>query len=160
MRKFLQLLLTFGCALAPTLAVAQGGRGGFGGGGGRQGRGGRTAGDTSATGVSRPQLSFTDMVFAKRSEIQLSDSQLVKLNDIRMAATSRRAMLTRDVDSVKTEMGHMPVDPGVHTTDSARKVLMSQRRALAGVLGELHDVDVNARKEALAMMTPLQQKKA
>ena len=160
MRKFLQILVTVGCAIAPTLAVAQGGRGGFGGGGGRQGRGGRTAADTSATGVPRPQLSFTDMVLAKRSEIQLSDSQLVKLNDIRMTATSRRAALTREVDSLKTEMGPMPVDPSVPATDSARKILLSQRRALGSVLGDLHDVDVNARTETLAMLTPLQQKKA
>lgn len=163
MKKFLPLLLIVGCTLVPTLATAQSGRGGFvggNGGGGRQGRGDRTPGDTSAAGVPRRQLSFTDMVLAKRSEIQLSDSQIVKLNDIRMAATGRRALLTREADSVKTEMGTMTIDPSVPTSDSARKVLMSQRRALGNLLGDLHDVDVNARKETLAMLNPLQQKKA
>lgn len=166
MRKFLQLLLAVGCTfaatLAPKLAAAQGGRGGFGG-GGREGRTGRKPTDSSATGAPRPALSFTDMVFAKRSEIQLSDSQLVKLNEIRLTATSRRALLTREADSVKTEMGAMPGDasvPNVPATDSARKVLIGQRRALGTVLGDLHDVDVNARKETLAMLSPLQQKKA
>ncbi|MEO7042297.1 MAG: hypothetical protein ABI035_08555 [Gemmatimonadaceae bacterium] len=171
MKKFLQILLTVGCTIAstlvPNLAAAQGGggggRGGFGGGGGRGGRGGRNPGDSSATSAPRPALSFADMVFAKRSEIQLTDSQLVKLNDIRMTAASRRVMLTREVDSVKTEMGTMPDDagvPSVPATDSSRKVLIGQRRALANVLGDLHDVDVNARKETLAMLNPLQQKKA
>ena len=171
MRKVLQILLTIGCAfastLAPNLAAAQGGggggRGGFGGGGGRGGRSGRNAGDSTATAAPRPALSFADMVYAKRSEIQLSDSQLVKLSDIRTTAASRRVMLTREVDSVKTEMGTMPDGasvPSLPTTDSARKVLLGQRRALANVLGDLHDVDFNARKETLAMLNPLQQKKA
>jgi len=163
MRRFLQILLTIGCAfatiLSPDIAAAQGGRGGFGG-GRREGRSARNPADSSATGAPRQALAFADMVYAKRAEIQLSDSQLVKLNDIRMTAASRRVALTREVDSVKTEMGPMSDDASATATDSSRKVLLGQRRALANVLGDLHDVDVNARKETLAMLDPLQQKKA
>ena len=37
---------------------------------------------------------------------------------------------------------------------------MNERRALASVLGQLHDVDLDARNQTLALLTADQQKKA
>ena len=147
-------------AMVPAMASAQGGRGGFGGVGGARGRGERGQGDTTAAGAPRPQLNFADIVFAHRSEIQLTDSQMVRLSDIRMASMSKRALLTHEADSVKAAMAVSPDERPAPATDSSRKALLEQRRALGAVLGDLHDVDVNARKETLAMLNPLQQKKA
>ena len=156
------LLLTF--AATPALLTAQGGRGGMGGGmgagGGGRGRGQRSQGDTTATGTPRAQLSFAELVFAHRSELQLTDSQTIKVSGIRMVAMSRRAVLNNQLDSVKSAMVVTPADGATPPTDSSRKAIMERRRALGSVLGELHDVDVNARNETLVVLTPAQQKKA
>jgi hypothetical protein len=139
--------------------MAQGGRGGFGGGRGR-GRGQRGEGDTTATGAPRPQMSFAEIVFAHRSDLQLADSQTTKVSEIRMRALSRRVTLSSTLDSVKAIMAMNPTDIAAPSTDSSRKATAAQRRKLASVLGDLHDVDVNARNETLLVLNPDQQKKA
>lgn len=147
--------------MTPVLVSAQGGRGGFGGGGGGRGqRGQPSRSDSTAVGAPRAQLSFVDIVFAHRADLQLSDSQTIKLSDIRMTSTSRRALLTRELDSVKAAMMVSPEDGAMLPTDSSRHAIMERRRALAAVLGDLHDVDVNARNETLFVLNPDQQKKA
>jgi hypothetical protein len=156
MRKLLRVSFLIAFALTPGLAVAQGGRGGgFG-----RGRGQRGQTDSTATGAPRVQLSFADMVFARRSDLQLTDSETIKVNDIRMSAMSQRAVLTKEVDSLQAVAVVSPGDAETPPTDSSRKATMSQRRALASKLGDLHDVDVNARNATLAVLTPDQQKKA
>lgn len=159
MKKLLRVVLIITSAVAPALVSAQGGRGGFGGGGGRA-RGQRSQGDTTTAGAPRARLSFADMVFAHRSELHLTDSQTIKVSDIRMTSMSRRAVLNREVDSVKAVLVVSPEDAATPPTDSSRKVMMERRRALASVLADLHDVDVNARNETLFVLTPDQQKKA
>jgi uncharacterized membrane protein YgcG len=80
-----------------------------------------------------------------------------------MVALTRRVMLNRQLDSMRAAMVVTPVsgsESPVPLTDSARKDLLAQRRALSSMLGELHDVDVNARNETLLALTPDQQKKA
>ncbi len=143
----------------PGVLVAQGGRGGGFGGGGR-GRGQRGQADSSETSAPRVQLSFADMVFARRNDLQLTDSETIKINDIRMSAMSQRAVLTKEVDSLQAVMVTSPGEAETPPTDSSRKAVMNQRRALAAKLGDLHDVDVNARNAALVVLTPSQQKKA
>jgi hypothetical protein len=159
MTRLLNAILFLSFAAAPGLAVAQGGRGGFGGGGGR-GRGQRGQGDTTATGAPRPQMSFAEIVFAHRSDLQLADSQTTKVSEIRMRAMSRRVTLSGTLDSVKAIMAMNPTSVASPSTDSSRKEMAAQRRELASVLGDLHDVDVNARNETLLVLNPDQQKKA
>jgi hypothetical protein len=159
MTRLLNAVLFLSFAAAPGVAMAQGGRGGFGGGRGR-GRGQRGEGDTTATGAPRPQMSFAEIVFAHRSDLQLADSQTTKVSEIRMRALSRRVTLSSTLDSVKAIMAMNPTDIAAPSTDSSRKATAAQRRKLASVLGDLHDVDVNARNETLLVLNPDQQKKA
>ena len=106
------------------------------------------------------QLSFADLVFTRRKDLQLSDSEAIRINDIRMSAMSQRAMLTKEVDSLQAVAMVSPGDAETPPTDSSRKAMMSERRALAAKIGDLHDVDGNARDATLAVLTPDQQKKA
>src|SRR6185312_3112621 len=159
MTRLLNAVLFLSVAAMPALAVAQGGRGGFGSGGGR-GRGQRGQGDTTATGAPRPQMSFAEIVFAHRSDLQLADSQTTRVSEIRMRALSRRVTLNNTLDSVKAIMAMNPTSVAAPSTDSSRKAMAAQRRELASVLGDLHDVDVNARNETLLVLNPSQQKKA
>lgn len=160
MTRLLGTILLLSVAATPTLATGQG-RGGFGGGGrGRGQQGEHGQGDSAATGAPRVQLSFADLVFAHRADLQLTDSQTVKVADIRMVAMSKRAALSHEVDSVKSALVVDPAEAVTLPTDSSRKELMGRRRALASALGDLHDVDVNARNETLIVLTPDQQKKA
>jgi hypothetical protein len=152
-------VLVLACACIPALADAQGGRGGFGGGAGR-GRGERSQSDTTAAGAPAPKLSFVDMVFAHRAQLQLTDSQMVVVGDIRMKSAGQRTLLTREADSVKALMTVTPEESPVAPTDSSRKAMMLERRALGALLGDLHDVDFNGRKETLLALSPLQQQKA
>ena len=163
MKRSLEAMLILALAACPLAAGAQGSRGGFGGGGGGRGdRGQRGQGNdsTAATGVPRVQLSFVDMVFARRKDLKLTDSEVTRVGEVRMDALTKRAQLNREVDSVRADMVVTPTDAETPPTDSSRKATMAQRRALAAMLGELHDVDVNARNETLAVLTPDQQKKA
>jgi hypothetical protein len=157
MTRLLSAVLFLSVATTPGLAVAQGGRGGFGGGGGRGQRG---QGDTTATGAPRPQMSFAEIVFAHRADLQLADSQTTRVSEIRMRALSRRVTLSSTLDSVKEIMAMNPTSVASASTDSSRKAMAAQRRELASVLGDLHDVDVNARNETLLVLNPSQQKKA
>ena len=161
MTRLLSAVLFLSFAAAPGLAMAQGGRGGFGsGGGGGRGRGQHAQGDTTATGAPRPQMSFAEIVFAHRSDLQLADSQTTKVSEIRMRAMSRRVTLASTLDSVKAIMAMNPISVATASTDSSRKAMAAQRRELASVLGDLHDVDVNARNQTLLVLNPDQQKKA
>jgi len=159
MTRLLNAVLFVSVAAMPALAVAQGGRGGFGSGGGR-GRGQRGEGDTTATGAPRPQMNFAEIVFAHRSDLQLADSQTTRVSEIRMRAMSRRVTLNNTLDSVKAIMAMNPTSVAAPSTDSSRKAMAAQRRELASVLGDLHDVDVNARNETLLVLNPDQQKRA
>jgi len=160
MKRLLSVALLLFVAATPGLATAQGSRGGGFGGGGRGQRGQNGQGDSSATAAPRAQLSFADMVFAHRKDLQLADSTTVRVNDIRMSAMSQRATFTKEVDSLQAVMVVSPEEAETPPTDSSRKAIMTQRRALAARLGDLHDVDVNARNATLALLTPKQQKKA
>jgi hypothetical protein len=157
MTRLLSTILFLSVAAAPGLAMAQGSRGGFGGGRGRAQRG---QGDTTATGAPRPQMSFAEIVFAHRSDLQLADSQTTKVSEIRMRALSRRVTLSSTLDSMKAIMAMNPSSVATPSTDSSRKEMAAQRHELASVLGDLHDVDVTARNETLRVLNPDQQKKA
>jgi hypothetical protein len=157
MTRFLSALLFLGVAVSPALAGAQGGRGAFGRGRGRSQPG---QGDTTAAGAPRPQLGFAAIVLAHRAQLQLTDSQATKIGDIRMVAISKRAQLGRTVDSVRAAMVVSPSDSIVAATDSSRREVVARRRVLGAMLGALHDVDVDARDETLALLTSDQQAKA
>ena len=157
MTRLFNAVLFLSFAATPGIAMAQGGRGGFGGG---RGRGQRGQGDTTATGAPRPQMSFAEIVFAHRSDLQLADSQTTRVSEIRMRALSRRVTLSSTLDSVKAIMAMNPTSVAAPSTDSSRREMAAQRRELASVLGALHDVDVNARNETLLVLNPDQQKKA
>lgn len=159
MTRALTVLLALSVAATPSLAFAQG-RGGFGGGRGRGQQGQRAQGDSAASGAPRVQLGFAELVFAHRSELQLTDSQTAKIADIRMVAMSKRAVLSHALDSVKSTLVVDPAEAVTPPTDSSRKALIAERRALAAAMGDLHDVDVNARNQTLFVLTPDQQKKA
>jgi len=105
-------------------------------------------------------MSFAEIVFAHRSDLQLADSQTTRVSEIRMRALSRRVTLNNTLDSVKAIMAMNPTSVAAPSTDSSRKAMAAQRRELASVLGDLHDVDVNARNETLRVLNPDQQKKA
>lgn len=161
MKQSVGTVLIVALAAFPLAAYAQGGRGGFGGGGrGQRGQRGQGNDSTAGTGAPRVQLSFVDMVFSRRKDLQLTDAEVTKVTEIRMGAQTKRIQLTRQVDSVKDYMVVAPGDPEAPPTDSSRKAMMAQRRALAAMLGALHDVDVNARNATLAALTPEQQKNA
>ena len=157
MTRLLSAVLFLSVAATPGFAMAQGGRGGFGG--GRE-RGQRGQGDTTTTGAPRPQMSFAELVFAHRSDLQLADSQTTRVSEIRMRALSRRVTLDNTLDSVRAIIAMNPSNIATPSTDSSRKEMAAQRRELASVLGDLHDVDVNARNETLLVLNPDQQKKA
>lgn len=160
MIKILGSVLLLAVVTTPAQANAQGGRGGFGGGNG-PGRGGqRGRSDTTAAGSSATPSNFVDVVFAHRSDLQLTGAQLTAVNEIRMSAMSQRSALTRTVDSVKAIVTLSPEEGETVPTDSSRKAMMQQRRALGSALGDLHDVDVTARNKTLALLTPDQQKQA
>ncbi len=146
--------------LAPALASAQGGRGGWGGGGGGRSRGERGEGDTTVSGKPRTPLSFAEIVYAHRTDLQLTDSQTVKVTGIRMTALAKRAMLNNQLDSVRANLAETSPMSAAPPTDSSRKAILDGRRAMSAVLGQLHDVDVDARNETLLVLTPAQQKKA
>ena len=105
-------------------------------------------------------MSFAEVVFAHRSDLQLVDSQTTRVSEIRMRALSRRVTLNNTLDSVRAIMAMNPSTIATPSTDSSRKEMAAQRRELASVLGDLHDVDVNARNETLLVLSPDQQKKA
>jgi len=105
-------------------------------------------------------MSFAEIVFAHRSDLQLADSQTTRVSEIRMRAMSRRVTLNNTLDSVKAIMAMNPTNVAAPSTDSSRKAMAAQRRELASVLGDLHDVDVNARNETLLVLNPDQKKKA
>ena len=105
-------------------------------------------------------MSFAEIVFAHRSDLQLADSQTTRVSEIRMRAMSRRVTLNNTLDSVKAIMAMNPTSVAAPSTDWSRKAMAAQRRELASVLGDLHDVDVNARNETLLVLNPDQQKKA
>jgi hypothetical protein len=156
MTRFIDAVLLLALVTTPSLATAQG-RGGFGGG---KGRGQRGQGDTTSAGAPRPAMSFTELVFAHRADLQLTDSETTVVGNIRMVAISRKAVLNHEIDSVKATMVVSPTDSVVAPTDSSRKAIIERRRALGAMLGDLHDVDVTARDETLLALTPDQQKKA
>jgi len=105
-------------------------------------------------------MNFAEIVFAHRSDLQLADSQTTRVSEIRMRAMSRRVTLNNTLDSVKAIMAMNPTSVAAPSTDSSRKAMAAQRRELASVLGDLHDVDVNARNETLLVLNPDQQKRA
>ena len=105
-------------------------------------------------------MSFAEIVFAHRSDLQLADSQTTRVSEIRMRAMSRRVTLNNTLDSVKAIMAMNPTNVAAPSTDSSRKAMAAQRRELASVLGDLHDVDVNARNETLLVLNSDQKKKA
>lgn len=151
MTRLLSAVLFLSVVATPGIAMAQGGGGG---------RGQRGLGDTAATGAPRPQMSFAEVVFAHRSDLQLADSQTTRVSAIRMRALSRRATLDNTLDSVRAIIAMNPSTIATPSTDSSRKEMAAQRRELASVLGDLHDVDVNARNETLLVLNSDQQKKA
>ena len=153
MKQSVGTVLIVALAAFPMAAHAQGGRGQ---------RGQRSEGNdsTAGTGAPRVKLSFVDMVFARRKDLQLTEAEVTKVGEIRMDAQVKRIQLTRDVDAAQAEMADAPAAADTPPTDSSRKAMMTQRRALAAMLGDLHDVDVNARKATLAVLTPDQQKNA
>ena len=105
-------------------------------------------------------MNFAEIVFAHRSDLQLADSQTTRVSEIRMRAMSRRVTLNNTLDSVKAIMAMNPTSVAAPSTDSSRKAMAAQRRELASVLGDLHDVDVNARNETLLVLNSDQKKKA
>jgi hypothetical protein len=105
-------------------------------------------------------MNFAEIVFAHRSDLELADSQTTRVSEIRMRAMSRRVTLNNTLDSVKAIMAMNPTSVAAPSTDSSRKAMAAQRRELASVLGDLHDVDVNARNETLLVLNPDQQKRA
>lgn len=157
MDRLFRTVFLLASAALPALAAAQGSRAGFGSG---RARDQRSGGDTTAAGARKPAPSFVDLVFQHRGDLKLTASQTVGVSDIRMASMSRRAVLNREVDSLKAAMGGPPEGTPTPPTDSSRKAMMAQRRAMGSVLGDLHDVDFDARKKTLALLTPEQQKEA
>lgn len=105
-------------------------------------------------------MNFAEIVFAHRSDLELADSQTTRVSEIRMRAMSRRVTLNNTLDSVKAIMAMNPTSVAAPSTDSSRKAMAAQRRELASVLGDLHDVDVNARNETLLVLNPDQKKTA
>src|SRR5579875_1079132 len=123
-------------SLIPVVATAQGGYGGRGGGGGGgRGRGGRAEGDTLVSGAPRTPQSFADIVYTHRTDLQLTDSQTVKVSSIRMTALAKRAMLNNQLDSVKATVDVTSPMASAPPTDSSRKAILDGRRAMSAVLG-------------------------
>lgn len=154
MKKHAVSVYLLALAIFPVLASAQGRDGG------RGQRGQRDARDSATTRGPRVQLSLADVVYAHRGELQLSDSQTTRVSDIRMVSMSRAVSLNRQLDSLRSAMVVTPEDVATPPTDSSRKATMAERRALASVLGQLHDVDLDARNQTLALLSADQQKKA
>ena len=157
MTKFPFALALLSVLLLPSISVAQG-RGGYGGGGGRS-RGRDDQSDSTAR-APRVQQSLADVVYAHRADLQLTDSQTTRVANIRMIAVSRRMVLERQVDSLRSVMTVSPGDVAVPPTDSSRTLTIQHRRSLAAVLGQLHDVDLDSRNQTLMLLSSAQQKKA
>lgn len=154
--------------LLPHTGFAQGfpggmGSGGMRGSGGGHRRGGNQEGgagaDTAATKNRLEGSTLADIALAHRTDLQLTDAQVTALGAVRARAQTSTAALTEKLDSVRSPSAAEPsiVAP---PSDSSRVGLLERRRAVGGVLGELHDVDVNARAEAMRILTAEQQKKA
>lgn len=157
-------------AAAPMMGQAGGypggGGGGYGGGGMGPGggRGGGRGGPRNANAEPDPHLVAmaktiaTDpenpipLMLADRGNLKLADSQTVALSAIQSKLALANGPIRAVLDSLRP-----PADSGkrpdyAHMDSVARDSLVKARAAIARTMGALHDNDLGARQEALAVL--------
>lgn len=153
------------CALAGAIgarqARAQGG-GMSGGRGGGMGRGG----GASHAGSQDPQLAGLmraadpdnpiALMLASRTELKLADSQLVSLRTISHALNAQNLPLRERLDSLRPPGDTARAVDFVDLSGRERDSILQTRRAVAQLVGALHDNAVQGRAAALKLFTPAQ----
>lgn len=164
MRQFLLALSTL---FAVSVASAQGyGGGGYGGGGMGMGHhgGGRAMGNG---GVDRHTAMLARaydadnpiaLMLASRTDLKLVDSQTVSLQFLDARLRDRNTPLRAQLDSLRPQGdSSQPID-WANITPRQRDSIITTRKAIAQTMGAIHDNVVQTRTDALATMTPAQQK--
>jgi hypothetical protein len=93
-----------------------------------------------------------------RSELKLADSQVTQIQSIGAMLTMRTRPLKDSLDELRPGGRPQPL-PTTPMTPAQRDSLFASRRAAARVMGEMHDASRSARDQAVAVLSPDQQKK-
>jgi hypothetical protein len=167
-----QSILVFGVIFSASVASAQGygGGGGFGGGGmggmGRHGGGGRSTGNGGSSVDQHTAMlaraydadNPVALMLASRTDLKLADSQVVSLQFLEARIRDRNQPLRAQLDSLRPQGdSSQPID-WANITPRERDSIITTRKAVAQTMGAIHDNVVQTRTDALATMTPAQQK--
>ncbi|MGH7717848.1 MAG: Spy/CpxP family protein refolding chaperone [Gemmatimonadaceae bacterium] len=149
--------------LVPVIADAQppgGGmrRPGMGRGGGRMGgeQGSPRVFPTAEDLAKQNPVAF---LIGKREELKLSDGQVTWLTQIDSALVEKNGPLLHAVDSLRGEMRPPAGDPR-SMSDAEREQFRNRRRAMGDLVDGVRDNNQAAVKEALALLTDEQRKRA
>ncbi len=133
--------------------------------GGRGGGMGRGGGGSHA-GSQDPQLAVlmraadpdnpVALMLAARSELKLADSQVVSLRTISQALNAQNLPLRQRLDSLRPPGDTARAVDFVDLSSKERDSILQARRAVAEMVGALHDNAVQARAAALKLLTPAQ----
>ena len=167
-RPLFILLLT----AAPTLAAAQG-MGGMGGGGmgghhgGHRGGGANNTDSANADPVAArnalEQLGFAGLVLKHKSDLQLTDSQVVVITGLQTVFKAKTTADNQELDSLRAaNTASVQAFVASHDTMTAaqRDTVVERRKRIASVLGNMQDIQQQTREQALAVLTPTQQQQA
>lgn len=142
------LLLSLALAVAPACLRAQ-----YRDGGGGSSTG---AGPDSARSTWQ-QVDVIALVLSHRSDLALADSQVTRLTAIEAAHDSANAPLRARLDSLRGEGGPRG---GGDLSDADRAAMHQRFQAMRDAFAGIRDHDQAARKEAYALLTSDQRKKA
>ncbi len=160
-------ILVGALALDSSRAVGQGyGGGGGGAPGGRQSQGGGNN-PPLARNVLDPHtevlLKALDpnnpiaVILAAQKDLKLSDSEMTALYKIHDTMVHQQAPARVALDTLGPNPSMKSIDIA-HLTAGGRDSLISHRKAVAAANGEIHDAARVAQEQALALLTPDQQK--
>jgi hypothetical protein len=106
----------------------------------------------------------TPFMILHRSDLKLADSQVTALQSIGAQLTMHVRPMRDSLDELRAaapppRAPNSPGVPPVPMTAQQRDSLLATRRATARLLGEVHDAGRTAREQAVAVLSPDQQKK-
>jgi len=96
------------------------------------------------------------LMLASRSELKLADSQVVSLRTISHALSAQSLPLRERLDSLRPPGDTARAVDFVDLSGKERDSILQTRRAVAQLVGALHDNAVHGRAAALQLLTPAQ----
>ena len=115
--------------------------------------------DTSAMKQPMDPENPTAFIILHRSELRLADSQATQLQSIGALLTMKQRPLKDSLDDLRPANARPAALPTTPMTPEQRDSVLASRRATARLLGEMHDASRSAREQAIAVLTPDQQKR-